>query len=55
MDDVCHPLVPQMNQIQPQTVTVQPVVVNPVTVQPTLVPSYVQFDEVKQPNTVPSL
>ena len=48
MDDVCYPLVPQVNQIQPQMVTVQPVVVNqPVTSQPTTVPSYLQLDEVQ--------
>ena len=52
MDDVCYPLVPQMNQIQPQTVTVQPVLVNqPVTIQPTAVQSYVQLDEMKSSET----
>lgn len=52
MDDVCYPLVPQVNQIQPQTVTVQPVLVNqPVTIQPTTVPSYVQLDEIKSSET----
>ena len=49
MDDVCYPLLPQSNQIQP--VAVQPVVVQPVTVQPTTVPSYVQLDEVKGSET----
>ena len=52
MDDVCYPLVPQVNQIQPQMVTVQPVVVNqPVTSQPTPVPSYVRLDEIQGPKT----
>jgi len=52
MDDVCYPLVPQVNRIQPQMVTVQPVVVNqPVTSQPTTVPSYAQLDEIQGSET----
>ena len=52
MDDVCYPLVPQVNQIQPQMVTVQPVVVNqPVTSQPKTVQSYVQLDEIQGSET----